>query len=44
MSEYDSNLLEQTRRQINRLVEEITKLSESDLPPSEYYGEFLRAC
>ncbi len=41
MSEYDSNLLEQTRRQINRLVEEITKLSESDLPPTEFYGEFL---
>jgi hypothetical protein len=35
-------LLEQTRRQINRLVEEIAKLSESDLPPTEYYGEFLQ--
>jgi hypothetical protein len=42
MSEYDSNLLEQTRRQINRLVEEITKLSESDMPPSDFYGEFLQ--
>lgn len=39
---FDSNLLEQTRRQINRLVEEISRLSEADLPPTEYYGEFLQ--
>jgi HlyD family secretion protein len=39
---HDSNLLEQTRRQINRLVDEITRLSEADLPPTEYYGEFLQ--
>ncbi len=39
---YDSNLLEQTRRQINRLVEEIARLSEADLPPTDYYGEFLQ--
>jgi hypothetical protein len=38
----DINLLEQTRKQINRLVEEIAKLSETDLAPSEYYGEFLQ--
>jgi hypothetical protein len=38
----DVNLLEQTRRQINRLVEEIAKLSEEDRPPSEYYGQFLQ--
>src|SRR5262245_12238573 len=36
------NLIEQTRRQINRLVEEVARLSEQDLPPSEYYGEFLQ--
>jgi hypothetical protein len=34
--------LEQTRKQINRLVEEIARLSESDLAPSDYYGEFLQ--
>jgi hypothetical protein len=34
--------LEQTRKQINRLVEEIARLSESDLAPPEYYGEFLQ--
>jgi hypothetical protein len=36
------DLLEQTRRQINRLVEEIARLSEMDLPPNEYYAEFLQ--
>jgi hypothetical protein len=34
--------LEQTRKQINRLVEEIARLSEMDLAPSDYYGEFLQ--
>jgi hypothetical protein len=34
--------LEQTRKQINRLVEEIARLSEMDLSPSDYYGEFLQ--
>jgi hypothetical protein len=38
----DVNLLEQTRKQINRLVEEIARLSEADLAPPEYYGEFLQ--
>lgn len=38
----DINLIEQTRRQINRLVEEVAKLSEQDLAPAEYYGEFLQ--
>jgi hypothetical protein len=38
----DVNLLEQTRKQINRLVEEIARLSETDLAPTEYYGEFLQ--
>jgi hypothetical protein len=38
----DVNLLEQTRRQINRLVEEIAKLSEEDRTPSDYYGQFLQ--
>ncbi len=34
--------LEQTRKQINRLVEEIARLSEMDLAPTDYYGEFLQ--
>jgi hypothetical protein len=34
--------LEQTRKQINRLVEEIARLSETDMSPSDYYGEFLQ--
>jgi len=38
----DVNLLEQTRKQINRLVEEIARLTEMDLAPTEYYGEFLQ--
>jgi hypothetical protein len=38
----DQNLLEQTRRQINRLVEEIARLSEQDLSPTDYYGQFLQ--
>ncbi len=38
----DVNLLEQARRQINRLAEEIAKLSEMDLAPADYYGEFLQ--
>jgi len=35
-------LIEQARRQINRLAEEIAHLSETDLAPAEYYGEFLK--
>jgi biotin carboxyl carrier protein len=38
----DVNLLEQTRKQINRLVEEIARLTEMDMAPSDYYGEFLQ--
>jgi multidrug efflux pump subunit AcrA (membrane-fusion protein) len=38
----DINLIEQTRRQINRLVEEVARLSEQDLAPTDYYGEFLQ--
>src|SRR5580700_808131 len=36
------NLIEQARRQINRLAEEIAHLSDSELAPSDYYGEFLQ--
>jgi len=34
--------VEQVRRQINRLAEEIAHFSEMDMAPAEYYGEFLQ--
>jgi hypothetical protein len=40
--ETNVKLIEETRRQINRLFEEVGHLSESDLPPADYYGEFLK--
>jgi hypothetical protein len=36
------NLIEETRRQINRLFEEVGHLSEMDIPPADYFGEFLK--
>ncbi len=36
------NLIEETRKQINRLFEEVARLSEMDLAPTEFYGEFLK--
>jgi len=36
------NLVEETRKQINRLFEEVARLSELDLSPGDYYGEFLK--
>ena len=39
----ETNLIEQARRQINRLAEEIARLSEMELEPQNYYGEFLQA-
>jgi len=38
----DQSQVEQARRQINRLAEEIAQLSEAELSPPEYYGEFLQ--
>jgi len=38
----DLNQIEQMRQQINRLAEEIAHLSEMDLAPAEYYGEYLQ--
>ena len=38
----DMSQIEQARRQINRLAEEIAQLSEMELSPPEYYGEFLQ--
>jgi len=37
-----NNLLEQARRQINQLADEIARLSEMDLAPADYYAEFLQ--
>lgn len=38
----DQAQVEQARRQINRLAEEIAQLSEMELSPPEYYGEYLQ--
>ncbi len=38
----DQSQIEQARRQITRLAEEIAHLSEMELAPAEYYGEFLQ--
>lgn len=37
-----SRLIEQTRKEINQLVEEIVQLTESTLAPAEFYQEFAR--
>jgi multidrug efflux pump subunit AcrA (membrane-fusion protein) len=41
-SQINPKLIEETRRQINRLLEEVVHLSEQDLSPTDYYGEFLK--
>ena len=38
----DPNQVEQARRQVRRLADEIAQLSEMELSPPEYYGEFLQ--
>ena len=38
----DPRMIEETRRQINRLVEEVGRLAESELAPAEFYGEMLK--
>lgn len=35
-------MIEQARRQVNRLADEIARLSEADLEPPDYYREFLQ--
>src|SRR5258707_15773132 len=35
-------LIEETRKQINRLFEEVARLSETDMAPTDYYGELLK--
>src|SRR6516165_678938 len=39
--EVDPRTIEQTRQQINRLRDEVARLSETDIEPANYYGEFL---
>ncbi|MCI0681741.1 MAG: HlyD family secretion protein [Gemmataceae bacterium] len=41
-TDIDPRQIEEARRQINRLAEEIAQLSEAELAPAEYYGEFLQ--
>jgi hypothetical protein len=38
----DPRDVEQTRRYIRQLVQEINHLSSSDIPPQQFYGEFLQ--
>ncbi len=38
----DMKAVEQVQREIRRLAEEVAQLSEQDLGPAEYYGEFLQ--
>ncbi|HEY1860318.1 MAG TPA: hypothetical protein VGG61_08190 [Gemmataceae bacterium] len=37
----EKSLLEQTRKQVNRLFEEVGRLTELDVKPAEFYAEFL---
>jgi hypothetical protein len=41
-TDIDPRQIEEARRQINRLAEEIAQLSEMDLGPTEYYDGFLQ--
>jgi len=38
----NAELIEQARRQVNRLAFEIEQISSSEMPPTEYYSEFLQ--
>jgi hypothetical protein len=38
----DLQTLEQTRRHINRLIEEVARMAEADLGPGEFYAEMLK--
>src|SRR4051812_33536203 len=41
-SQGDAQQQEQARKQVNQLTEEIAQLSETDVPPAQYYSEFLQ--
>lgn len=36
------NQVEQARQALNQMIEEMARLSEQDLPPADYYGQFLQ--
>ena len=38
----DRNALENERRKLNVRLEEVSRLCESDIAPSQFYGEMLR--
>ncbi len=41
-TQIDPKLIEQARKQVNRLADEIARLSEMEMSPGEYFGEFLQ--
>jgi hypothetical protein len=38
----EAQQIEQARRQVNQIAEEIAQLSEADMQPTQYYGDFLQ--
>ena len=38
----EAQQVEQARKEVNRIAEEIAQLSEADLQPAQYYSEFLQ--
>src|SRR6516162_10392379 len=38
----DAAQIEQARRQVNQMAEEIAQLAEADMEPTQFYGEFLQ--
>src|SRR5688500_12460562 len=42
MNPLEAAQIEQARRQVNQLAEEIAQLSEQDIQPAQYYSEFLQ--
>ena len=38
----ETQQIEQARREVNRIADEIAQLSETDLQPAQYYSEFLQ--
>src|ERR1700730_12797636 len=42
-SQVEGSQVEGARQQLNRLLTELTRLAQQDLPPAEFYGRFLQA-
>src|SRR5439155_10731636 len=42
MNPLEAQQVEQARKQINQIAEEIAALSEADMQPTQYYSEFLQ--